>query len=40
MIAAAAVITRAVVANPFATAILLLPVLRYSSRIRDSRKIS
>ena len=40
MIAAAVVITRAVAARPSATAPVLSPVLRYSSRMRESRKTS
>ena len=40
MIAAAAVITRAVADKPSATAELLSPVRRYSSRMRDSRNTS
>ena len=40
MIAAAAVITRAVAESPSATAWPLLPVRRYSSRMRDSRNTS
>ena len=40
MMAAAAVMTRAVADRPSATAWALSPVRRYSSRIRDSRKTS
>ena len=40
MIAAAAVITRAVFASPSATARRVSPSLRYSSRIREIRKTS
>jgi hypothetical protein len=40
MIAAAAVITRAVAASPSATAVALSPVRSYSSLIRDSRNTS
>ena len=40
MIAAAAVMTRAVSARPSATEVALSPVRAYSSRIRDSRKTS
>ncbi len=40
MIAAAAVMTRAVAASPSATARAESPVLSYSSRMRDSRKTS
>ena len=40
MIAAAAVMTRAVEARPSATAVALSPLTRYSSRIRDSRNTS
>ena len=40
MMAAAAVITRAVAAKPSATAKALSPVRRYSSRILDSRNTS
>ena len=40
MIAAAAVITRAVVARPSATATALSPVRRYSSRMREIRNTS
>ena len=40
MIAAAAVITRAVFATPSATAVELSPVRRHSSRILESRKTS
>ena len=40
MIAAAAVITRAVFARPSATARRVSPSLRYSSRIREIRKTS
>jgi hypothetical protein len=40
MIAAAAVITRAVLASPSATARRVSPCFRYSSRIRETRKTS
>jgi 5'/3'-nucleotidase SurE len=40
MIAAAAVMTRAVNANPSATAVALSPLRSYSSRMRDSRNTS
>jgi len=40
MMAAAAVMTRAVLANPSATALELSPVRRHSSRILDSRNTS
>ncbi len=40
MMAAAAVITRAVLARPSATAEELSPVMRHSSRMRESRKTS
>ena len=40
MMAAAAVITRAVRASPSATAVALSPVRKYSSRIRDNKKTS
>ena len=40
MIAAAAVITRAVDASPSATAVALSPLTRYSSRTRESRNTS
>ena len=40
MIAAAAVITRAVFASPLVTAACVSPVRRYSSRIRESRNTS
>ncbi len=40
MIAAAAVMTRAVPARPSATEVALLPVRSHSSRTRDSRKTS
>ena len=40
MIAAAAVMTRAVAASPSATAVALSPVRRNSSRIRESRNTS
>ncbi len=40
MMAAAAVMTRAVLARPSATAVELSPVMRHSSRIRDSKKTS
>ena len=40
MIAAAAVMTRAVSARPSATAVALSPVRSYSSRMRDSRNTS
>ncbi len=40
MIAAAAVITRAVWARPSATAVALSPVRSHSSRMRESRNTS
>ena len=40
MMAAAAVMTRAVAESPSATAWPLSPVFRYSSRMRESRKTS
>ena len=40
MIAAAAVITRAVLASPSATARRVFPSFRYSSRMREIRKTS
>ena len=40
MIAAAAVMTRAVAARPSATEVALSPVRSHSSRTRDSRKTS
>jgi len=40
MIAAAAVITRAVAASPSGTAVALSPVRRNSSRMRESRNTS
>ena len=40
MIAAAAVITRAVEARPSATEVVASPVRRYSSRMRESMKTS